>query len=166
MYWASPIPFIIFPPVPQNQHWNDRTCWKELNCSPLLKQIQDSEETQSEDGEEVMLGYYFSRWTGRTGYYSLLVSWEATQGQTASCGLFGVTVTAALSSWEGSSPGCSSRCSGSHSCRTVVAGKESQQTGNNFALFCNFILYHSTPYLYYSISLLYIKQFYYIFGPQ
>lgn len=64
------------------------------------------------------------------GPAGLLFSWEVIRSQTASCGISCVTVTVAHFSWEDSSPGCSSRCSGSRSCRTVVAGKESEQTGN------------------------------------
>lgn len=72
-----------------------------------------------------MLGFILTRQDQQNMIDKFVVQLRCHPG--SSCFLWSVsaTIAVALFSWEGSSPGCSSRCSGSRSCRTVVAGNQS-----------------------------------------
>lgn len=89
--------------------------------APLFKPIQDSEvtggRTEWKDDGIVIL-------TGWAAGSSVCRSAERSFGVTAH---FVVIVSVTHSSWEDNSPGCSSRCSGSRSCHTAVAGNRTEQ---------------------------------------
>lgn len=125
------LPFIVFPSVAADStlKWHNMSPppKKEPESWPFFNHIQGSEVTQRKDGEERMLGYYFSCLC-----FSLF-SRESSWAENICRGLVVSQSLSAPSSWGDSSLGCSSRCSGNRSCRSfrscriAAAGKPSQK---------------------------------------
>lgn len=67
---------------------------------------------------------------GRSKGARLLVQAQSSAGKSFGLRTALNVQTCSVFSWEDSIPGCSSSCSGSHSCRTVVAGDQSQKKLN------------------------------------
>lgn len=158
MCWEWVFPSLMIPPVPQNQHWMTRHAQKPAPTSCDCRTVRG---LRGGRREERMLGCCFSA----TGWFSSSFGWKVAMGGVSNCflWLFCVTVTVAHFSWEDSSPGCSSRCSGSRSCRTAVAGKEPQQTRLNNKLHgaSRTVLCQNVPnQTNYRVSLLLVKPFY------